>query len=175
MTAGSFYSLMFSPGISWEVEDCRYSLSASAIFFIFCRFAQSVSFGFSGADFVLVAPVLFLEWIATAAILHFFAHSAGGRGSVTDFFRLLPFAELPFLFLPPAKILAGSLFSSFGAAFPIMAVMIYVWSFVLKIKALMFNYRLSSAGAFSAFAAPLLIGVILTASALFLRAVMLLL
>ncbi len=174
MTAGNFYSLMFSPGVSWEVYDCRYSLSASALFFILCRLAQFAAFGFSGADFVLFVPVLFFEWIATAAILHFFAHAAGGRGSVTDFFRLLPFAELPFLFLPAAKILAGTLFSSFGAAFALMAVIIYIWSFVLKVKAMMFNYSLSAVGAFAAFAAPLLIVFVLTAAALFLRSAMIL-
>jgi len=172
MMAANFYSLMFSPGVSWEENDCRYSLSASALFFVICRLAQFAAFGVSGADFILFLPVLFFEWVAAAAILHFFAYSAGGRGSVTDFFRLLPFAELPFLFLPAAKILSATLFNSLPGAFTLMAVMIYIWSFVLKIKAMMFNYRLSSIGAFAVFAAPVLIIFVLAAAALFLRAVM---
>ncbi|MEA2081411.1 MAG: hypothetical protein U9O97_01530 [Elusimicrobiota bacterium] len=170
MTAGNFYSLMFRPRVSWEVNDCRYSLPASVVFFTLCRFAQFAAFGFAAADFVLFVPVLFFEWITTAAILHFFAHSAGGRGSVTDFFHLLPFAEVPFLFLPGAKILSGTFFSSFGGAFAVMAVMVYVWSFVLKIKAVMFNYRISAPSAFAVFAAPVFIVFVLTAAALFLRA-----
>jgi len=125
--------------------------------------------------------VLFFEWITTAAILHFFAHSAGGRGSVTDFFRLLPFTELPFLFLPGAKILSGTLFAGFGGAsssavsgvaFAVMAAGIYMWSFVLKIRVMMFNYRISAAGALAAFAAPVFIAFVLTVTALFLRAAM---
>ncbi|MBA3052450.1 MAG: YIP1 family protein [Candidatus Omnitrophota bacterium] len=174
MTAGNFYSIMFSPGISWDEDNCRDSFSASALFFIACRFFQFTAFSFASADFILFLPVIFFEWMASAAILHFFAHSFGGRGSVTDFFRLLPFAELPFLFLPAAKILASSILSSFTGAFTLMAVMIYVWSFALKIKAMMFNYRLSSERALAAFAAPALIVFILSAAALFLRAAVLL-
>jgi len=170
MIAGNFYSLMFYPGVAWEENDCRYLLSASVFFFVFCRLAQFAAFGFAGADFVLFLPVLFFEWITTTAILHFFAHSAGGRGSVTDFFRLLPFAELPFLFLPGAKILSGTLFADFGGAFAVMAAGIYIWSFVLKIRAMMFNYRISAAGALAAFAAPVFIAFVLTITALFLRA-----
>ena len=84
MTAGNFYSLMFYPRVSWDECDCRYSLWPAALFFIFCRLAQFAAFGFAAADFVLFLPVLFFEWIATAAILHFFAYSTGGRGSVTN-------------------------------------------------------------------------------------------
>jgi len=170
MTTANFYSLIFSPSVSWDADDCRDSFAASAIFFTACRFFQFTAFGFAASDFVLLLPFILFGWISAAAMLHFFAHAAGGRGAVTDLFRLLPFAELPFLFLPAARILSGTLFAAFPGAFALLAVMIYVWSFALKVKVLMFHYRISSVGALAVFAAPAIVIFTLGAAALFLRA-----
>jgi len=158
----NFYNVVFYPSSTWKSLLGRRNFFKTVVLYFFCQFSQLIGLSIFHREVFLMLPLFFVNWILTVAIYHFTARAVGGGGDILSLFYLWAFTEIPLLFSPPAiifiKMVGGGIVLLF-----LFFVCIYLWSFVLKIKAVQQVYYLSSLVAFMVLVFPPLILSFLTA------------
>ena len=161
----SFYNFIFRPEKAWDGFSARLSPSSAFLIFIAAQTSQAIAFGVFNGSFIIMLPVFVFQWIITASVYHLLSNISGGRGNAVSFLYLWAMTEIPMLFLPAVRVLNISAFGG-GAltAFALFAA-VYVWSAVLKVKLLKFNYHLPAYAALFVLVEPFIIAGVLTAAA----------
>ncbi len=148
------YNLVFHPDRFWRDSLLRKNFLFAAVFLFFCYLFDYLAFFSDISAFAAMIPFFFLDWLLSAAVYHLCAVSLGGRGSIVSFLYSWAFTSAPLLFLPAIRIFGETLFGGSFAFLLLASLAIFLWIFVLRIRAVKFNYRVNSARAVSILVVP---------------------
>ena len=163
------YNLIFSPKRAFRNIITEKPWYMVFVIFLFVRISKTISKGvvWSGSPFWGKAIfsfgvsgeilVVLMFWIILTCVFHLFAQLFGGKGEGKLLFLSLGFTSFPLIFLVPLSLIAASWEKGGWLLWVIFSIILYIWSFILKIVAIKEVYEIDQYKALAVIILPFLV------------------